>query len=49
MGFLRKVNKTKAKRPKDGSCWKLASERVLQGEGTQLLQTYIDRRKGTVA
>ena len=49
MGFLRQVTRLKAKRLKDGSWQKLASDRVLQGTGTQPLQTYIDRRQAIVA
>ena len=49
MGFLRQVTRLKAKRLKDGSWQKVASDRVLQGAGTQPLQTYIGRRQATVA
>ena len=49
VGFLRQVKRTKVKSQKDISWWKVASERVLQGAGTQPLKTYIDRRQVTVA
>ena len=48
VGFLRKVTRMKAKRLKDGSWRKVASDKVLQGAGTQLLQTYIDRSQETM-
>ena len=48
VGFLRQVKRMKAKRQKE-SWRKVASVRVLQGAGTQPLQTYIDRRQATVA
>ena len=49
VGLLRQVTRLKVKRLKDGPWQKLASDRVLQGEGTQPLQTYIGRRQATVA
>ena len=48
MGLLRKVMSTKAKMLKDGSWQKVESYRVIQGAGIQPIQTYIDRRQGTV-
>ena len=49
VGFLRQVKNLKAKRLRDGSWRKVAVEKVLQGTGTQPLQTYLDRRQTTVA
>ena len=49
VGFLQKVTKLKAKILRDGSWQKVAEENVLQEAGTQPLQTYLDRRKATVA
>ena len=46
--LLRQVTRTKEKRYKDGSWQKVASGIVLQGVGTQPLQTYIDRMQVTV-
>ena len=37
VGLLRKVTRMKAKRLKDSSWWEVASEKVLQGVGTQPL------------
>ena len=48
MGFLRQVTKVKEKRLKDGSWQKVASEKVLQGAGTQLLHNYLDMRQVAV-
>ena len=48
MGLLRQVTRSKAKIMKDGSCKKVATERVLQGEGTQLIQIYLDMRQAAV-
>ena len=48
VGFLRQVKKLKAKRQRDGSWRKVASDKAIQGEGTKLLQTYLDRRKAAV-
>ena len=48
VGLLRQVRKLKAKRQRDGSWRKVASDKAIQGEGTQLLQTYLDRRKAAV-
>ena len=49
VGFLRQVMKLRAKFLKDALCWKVAAYKVLQGAGTQLLQTYLYRRQATVA
>ena len=49
LGFLRQVKKLKAKRLRDSSRRKVAVDIVLQGVGTQPLQTYLDRRQATVA
>ena len=43
------MKKFKAKRLREGSWRKLAADKVLQGAGTQPLQTYLDRRYATVA
>ena len=45
MGLLQQVMSMKEERKKDGSCKKVASDRVLQGEGTQPIHTYIYRRQ----
>ena len=44
-GFLRLVKKFKAKIMKEGLWQKVAAEKVLQGAGTQTLQTYLYRRQ----
>ena len=49
VGFLIRVKKLKAKRLKEGFWRKVAADKVLQGAGTQLLQTYLDMRQATVA
>ena len=48
VGLLRQVTRSKAKIMKDGSCKKVATEKVLQGEGTQLIQIYLDMRQAAV-
>ena len=48
MGFLRQVTKLKAKILKGVSWRKVAADRVLQGSGTQPLQTYLDRSQTKV-
>ena len=48
VGFLRQVKKLNPKRIKDGSWQKVTSDRVLQGEGTKLIQTYLEIRQATV-
>ena len=49
MGFLIQVKNLKEKNLKDGSWRKVVADRVIQGAGTQPLQTYLDRRQATVA
>ena len=49
VGFLRQVNKLKAKRLRDGSWRKVAAEKLLQGAETQPLWTYLDRSQEAVA
>ena len=49
VGFLRQVTNIKKKILKDGLWQKVAAYRVLQGVGTQPLQTYLDSRQATVA
>ena len=49
MVFLRKVTGKKARRKRYGSWRRAVSDILLQEAVTQLLQTYIDRRKATVA
>ena len=49
VGFLRQVKKLKSKRRKNGLWRKVAADKVLQGSGTQPLETYLDRRHETVA
>ena len=53
-GYVRRymavdTDQLKAKRLKDGSWQKGTAEKVLQVAGTQLLQTYLDRRQATGA
>ena len=47
--FLRQVTKLKERSLKDGFWQKVTAEKVLQGEGTQPLQTYLGRRQATMA
>ena len=42
------MTKIKKKIMKDGSWRKVASDKILQGAGTQLIQTYIDKRQASV-
>ena len=46
--FLIQVTKLKEKSLRVGSWRKVATNKVLQGEETQLLQIYLDRRQATV-
>ena len=48
VGLLRQVTGKKERRKNDGSWKKAASDSVLQGAGTQPLQTYIGRRQAIV-
>ena len=45
VGFLRQVTGIKARRFVDKTCQKGGTERVLQAEGTKLLQEYIKKRE----
>ena len=49
IGFLWQLTIMKVKRQQYGSRRKVALEKVIQGAGTQPLQTYINRRQATVA
>ena len=49
VGLLQPVTKSKSKRLRDGSWRKAAAKKFLQGAGTHLLRTYLDRRQVTVA
>ena len=49
VGFLRQVKKLKTKKLRDGLWHKAAANKILQGSGTQPIQTYLDRRQATVA
>ena len=47
--FLWQVTRKQAARRRDGSWHKVTEEAVLQGVGTQMLRTYVDRLQATVA
>ena len=49
VGLLRQVKNLKAKSMEEGLWQKVAADRVLQGAGTQPLQTYLERRQAKVA
>ena len=49
VGFLRQVNKLKAKSMRNGLWRKVEADKVIQGEGTQPIHTYLDRSQETVA
>ena len=49
VGFLIQVEKLKVKKLRDDSWQKVMANKVLQGAGTQPLQTYLDRIWATMA
>ena len=48
MGFLRQVKKLKTKGLRGGLWQKAAEKKIIQGSGTQPIQTYLDRRQATL-
>ena len=49
VSFLSQVTCKQATRRRDGSWRKVPAEAVLEGVGTQMLRTYVDRRQAAVA
>ena len=49
VGFLRNMKRLKEKRTRESLWCKVAAKKVLQGSGTQPIQTYLDMRQTKVA